>query len=200
MAALRWCSATSDKEVMWSTKETIPKHISCRCSSGHTYASSRVHRYQNDVHLTPKMAHAARTLCGASYLGDSGGDPAPLLPTQQQLASIVVQTGATSMRIPVSKQRLRVIRDGLNDLFKTFQEKQKAERPRKWECLELVLPDTTEEDYMELFCNPNACSTAFDAIVMMTMKTKLGLHVVTEFKLEQFQSAVASTLEDMVPL
>lgn len=44
--------------------------------------------------------------------------------------------------------------------------------------------------YFEVFCNPNAYSTAFDAKVLLTLKMSEDLEVISEASLEQLRAAI----------
>lgn len=50
---------------------------------------------------------------------------------------------------------------------------------------------------VELFCNPNAHSTAFDAQVLVTLTGSEGFKVVGEASLEQVRSSIATLLQSM---
>ena len=49
-------------------------------------------------------------------------------------------------------------------------------------------------EYLEVFCNPNAYSTAFEAKLLITLATQQGLKVTTEARL----SAVKSDIDEFV--
>ncbi len=55
--------------------------------------------------------------------------------------------------------------------------------------------DGSEIALLELFCNPNAYSTAFDARVLISLKTQGGLAVTTEGRLSAVKSDVDTFLE-----
>lgn len=50
-------------------------------------------------------------------------------------------------------------------------------------------------EYLEVFCNPNAYATAFDAKVLITVRSSQGLKVTTEGRLSNLKGDVDTFLE-----
>ena len=50
-------------------------------------------------------------------------------------------------------------------------------------------------EYLEVFCNPNQYATAFDAKVLITMRSSQGLKVLTEGRLSNLKGDVDTFLE-----
>ena len=56
-------------------------------------------------------------------------------------------------------------------------------------------PAAGEVPLIEVFCNPNAHSTAFDAKVLVTVRTSDGVGIMAEASLEQLRAGVDAALE-----
>lgn len=117
--------------------------------------------------------------------------------------------GPTSMEIPLSKNQMHSVREAIVSMIKTFSEKQEHDQragtgPKRWNCVDVcVEPDRVPESShssgsshcsgirMDIFCNPNACSNAFEARVLVTVRDEScgGLRVVTEVGLEEFKQS-----------
>ncbi len=50
---------------------------------------------------------------------------------------------------------------------------------------------------LEVMCNPNAYSTAFDAKVLITLSTTAGVKITTEGRLSNLKQDVDAFLEDV---
>lgn len=55
-------------------------------------------------------------------------------------------------------------------------------------------PAARDIEYLEVFCNPNAHATAFDARALITLRTADGLRVTTEGKLTGVKADVEEFL------
>lgn len=54
-----------------------------------------------------------------------------------------------------------------------------------------------ELEHLEVFCNPNAYSTAFDAKVLVALRTAGGVRVTTEARLSALKSDVDAFVEQL---
>eukprot|EP00877_Chromochloris_zofingiensis_P005412 jgi/Chrzof1/14872/Cz09g19030.t1 len=102
-----------------------------------------------------------------------------------------LHVGETTITVPFAAEQAQQLTAGFNKLLQTFSDKQKAERPKRWEMMEVKFKgDSTkgELEYMELFCNPNAYPTAFDAKLLITIRGSGGIQVTTEGRLSAIKS------------
>eukprot|EP00891_Asterochloris_glomerata_P002737 jgi/Astpho2/2737/Aster-x1094 len=84
----------------------------------------------------------------------------------------------------------------MTQLLQTFSEKQKAERPKRWPMMEFRCQDEQHGiELLEVYCNPNAHSTAFDAKTLITLKTSQGVRVTAEARLSALKSDLDTFLE-----
>ncbi|PRW57478.1 hypothetical protein C2E21_3963 [Chlorella sorokiniana] len=105
--------------------------------------------------------------------------------------------GETTISFQLRAEEARKLSTALAGVMQTFADKQQAERPKRWPSLEYVFKGDTaarELEYLEVFCNPNAHATAFDARALITLRTADGLRVTTEGKL----TAVKADVDDFV--
>ena len=102
--------------------------------------------------------------------------------------------------MPFNQHRATELKAALALLLATFAEKAKAERPKRWQSLEYRFKndgDGSEKTppgiaLFEVFCNPNAAASPFDAKVLVTVKaTEGGVGFTTEAPL----SALRADLE-----
>ena len=99
------------------------------------------------------------------------------------------------MDVPLSEGQLVVIKQVLVSIIKVFSEKQEHEkqtgsRPKRWDSVDVCVDPETTGVRLDLFCNPNACSNAFEARILITLQVvPSGLRVVTEIGLEELKQA-----------
>jgi hypothetical protein len=55
---------------------------------------------------------------------------------QSSLNTLSLHCGATTLNVPVSASHVESLAGAINGLLKTFAEKQKAEKPKRWEAVE----------------------------------------------------------------
>ncbi|CAL8464353.1 g3888 [Coccomyxa elongata] len=113
-------------------------------------------------------------------------------------ASIDLHVNETTITFPLAEAQAKEIVAAINSLLQTFAAKQAAERPKRWQSMEYRYKGSGEGDpvaLLELFCNPNAYSTAFDARVLVTLKAVGGVSVTTEGRLSAFKADIDNFLD-----
>jgi hypothetical protein len=120
---------------------------------------------------------------------------------QNTAKPLELHVGPTTLSLPFNQQRAMELKAALALLLATFAEKAKAERPKRWQSLEYKFKNDDGSDesttppgiaLFEVFCNPNAAASPFDAKVLVTVKsTEGGVGFTTEAPL----SALRADLE-----
>ncbi|KAK9819354.1 hypothetical protein WJX74_009624 [Apatococcus lobatus] len=108
--------------------------------------------------------------------------------------------GETTLSLPIPDSEAQNMRGALDNLLQTFAEKQKAERPKRWKMMEYRYkgaPGESGIDLFELFCNPNAHSTPFDAKILVTMKAAQGVSLTTEGTLSAVKGDIDAYLDQL---
>ncbi|PNH10442.1 hypothetical protein TSOC_002835 [Tetrabaena socialis] len=105
---------------------------------------------------------------------------------------LLLHSGETTIAVPISPEKVKELQGAIQNLFVTFAEKAKATRPKRHEMMEWTTND--ERVSVEVFCNPNAHTTAFDAKLLITVASEGGLKVTTEARL----SAITSDVDDFM--
>ncbi|GAB4818961.1 hypothetical protein N2152v2_006007 [Parachlorella kessleri] len=100
----------------------------------------------------------------------------------------------TALSFPIKPAQAKELSNAIKDVMQTFADKQQVQRPKRWPSMEFRLKgdagDPGEVEFFEIFCNPNAHATAFDAKVLVTLRTAGGVKVATEGKLTSLKSDV----------
>ncbi|PNW83148.1 hypothetical protein CHLRE_06g308600v5 [Chlamydomonas reinhardtii] len=136
---------------------------------------------------TPRRLQALATVPRAAAVGG----PVATRP-------LLLHAGETTISLPFSNEKAQELQVAIQKLFQTFAEKQKAQRPKRWDMMEWQHKD--EQVGIEIFCNPNAHTTAFDAKLLVTLWSQgavsgSGLKVTTEARLSTFTSDLDSLLQ-----
>ncbi|GMH35184.1 hypothetical protein BSKO_03052 [Bryopsis sp. KO-2023] len=111
---------------------------------------------------------------------------------------LTLHMGITTLSLPFSVEEGKSLQAQFDALLKTFAEKQAAERPKRWEAMEYRFVDEESKgavSRIEMFCNPNMHSTAFDAKLLITVKTEGGVIIVSEGSLGSIKSDVEVFME-----
>ncbi|KAL3143063.1 hypothetical protein ABBQ38_003338 [Trebouxia sp. C0009 RCD-2024] len=114
--------------------------------------------------------------------------------------SLTFNIAETSVTFPFQKEQAQQLSNAITTLIQTFAAKQKAERPRRWDLMEYKYKEDEGNgaegvEYLEVVCNPNAYATAFDAKVLITIRSSQGLKVTTEGRLSNLKGDVDTFLE-----
>lgn len=120
----------------------------------------------------------------------------------RQPASILrLSQGATSVDVPLSGNQLELVKKALVSMITVFSEKQEYQkkvgaRPKRWDSVDVrVEPEFTTGVRVDMFCNPNACSNAFEARVLVTIQdVSCDLRVVTEVGLEELKQSFSNCI------
>ncbi|KAK9904865.1 hypothetical protein WJX75_004243 [Coccomyxa subellipsoidea] len=154
--------------------------------------------YLSAMHLSPSLQHPRPIyFCPASLRG-------PLRSHARRLVSassgttLDLHVNDTTISFPFAEAQAKEVSAAINGLLQTFAAKQSAERPKRWQSMEYRYKGSGEQDpvaQLELFCNPNAYSTAFDARVLVTLKAAGGVAVTTEGRLSALKADVENFLD-----
>ena len=136
----------------------------------------------------------------ATFAIRSPSPPPSTSTTSPTAKPLELHVGPTTLYLPFNQQRATELKAALALLLATFAEKAKAERPKRWQSLEYKFRNDDDESsstppgiaLFEVFCNPNAAASPFDAKVLVTVKsTDGGVGFTTEAPL----SALRADLE-----
>lgn len=100
-------------------------------------------------------------------------------------APITFHIGETSLTIPFSVDSAKGLSAAIAGLLTTFKEKEGAIRPKRWDNMEYR--QTEDGVFFEVFCNPNAHATAFQAKYMVTIDDS-KLRIASEGQLSALKS------------
>ncbi|GBF87559.1 hypothetical protein Rsub_00270 [Raphidocelis subcapitata] len=109
-----------------------------------------------------------------------------------QAQRLMLHVGETTIGLPFTREKAQQLDAALQQLLKTFAEKQAAERPRRWDMMEVAFSGGGI-DTLEVFCNPNAHTTAFEAKLLLTLQAG-GVSVATEGRLSAIKADVDNYL------
>lgn len=145
--------------------------------------------------VTPRYDHRAQVPC-ASLLLKRGARTSLVAtcssaPGKAAVRNFRLQIGQTGIQFPFDIDSARKLQTSTTALLETFAAKQKAERPKRWDIMEYSFrgdPALNQIAYFEVACNPNAYPSAFDAQVLITIKTQDGLQLTTEGKFSTFKA------------
>ncbi|KAG0578376.1 hypothetical protein M758_4G016300 [Ceratodon purpureus] len=103
----------------------------------------------------------------------------------QAKAPITLHIGETSLTIPFSLESAKGLSSAITGLLGTFKEKEGAVRPKRWDNMEYR--QTEDGVFFEVFCNPNAHATAFQAKYLVTINDE-KLRIASEGQLSALKS------------
>eukprot|EP01025_Chloroclados_australasicus_P046122 TRINITY_DN5089_c0_g1_i1.p2 TRINITY_DN5089_c0_g1~~TRINITY_DN5089_c0_g1_i1.p2 ORF type:complete len:150 (-),score=4.25 TRINITY_DN5089_c0_g1_i1:254-703(-) len=114
----------------------------------------------------------------------------------EQVKPMMLSIGPTTLHLPLSSTQLQEVATACNSLIKTFQEKSEAKRPKRYDSVEYRYQGSEDEElqYFEIFCNPNAYQTAFDAQLLITIQTQGGIKLTTELMFSAVKQALDVTM------
>eukprot|EP01026_Neomeris_dumetosa_P057569 TRINITY_DN5302_c0_g1_i5.p2 TRINITY_DN5302_c0_g1~~TRINITY_DN5302_c0_g1_i5.p2 ORF type:complete len:165 (-),score=14.80 TRINITY_DN5302_c0_g1_i5:216-677(-) len=148
--------------------------------------AGQVYRFTTDKYVLTSFCRRYPKVCRGrtKKVCQATGDP------------VVLSIGPTTLQLPLTPSQLQEVSVSLESLIKTFQEKAEAKRPKRWESTEYRYTGAEGEElqYLEVFCNPNAYQTAFDAKVLVTLKTQGGINLTTEMMFSSFKQSLDACL------
>jgi hypothetical protein len=100
-------------------------------------------------------------------------------------APITLHIGETSLTVPFSVESAKGLSSAIAGLLATFKEKEGAARPKRWDNMEYR--QTNDGVFFEVFCNPNAHATAFQAKYLVTIHDE-KLRIASEGQLSALKS------------
>lgn len=104
---------------------------------------------------------------------------------------ISFQFDETSFSVAFSPELAQQLKESIDKLLQTFREKEKATRPQRWEGLDFR--HSSDGVFIEVFCNPNAYSNAFQAKALVTIKSE-SMRLSSEGPLSNVKSSVEEYL------
>eukprot|EP00879_Flechtneria_rotunda_P007861 GHRR01008237.1.p1 GENE.GHRR01008237.1~~GHRR01008237.1.p1 ORF type:complete len:158 (+),score=36.21 GHRR01008237.1:233-706(+) len=111
---------------------------------------------------------------------------------------LALHVGETTIQMPFTTVQGKVLDTALAKLLQTFSEKQEAKRPKRWDMMEVRFTGAEAGagvEVLEVFCNPNAHATAFDAKLLVTIKAVGGLKLVCEGRLSSIKADLDAFLQ-----
>lgn len=102
-----------------------------------------------------------------------------------------------TMSFPVPEHQLDAMQTALDGVVQTFTAKGEATRPQRWEEMTYSWQGRPGEalEYLEVFCNPNAHASTFDAQVLVTVRASGGVAFVGEQRLTAFLDDVEAAMQ-----
>lgn len=138
-----------------------------------------------------------------SYRSNNGGGFRESVGILRAESILRLSQGPTSVDVPLSKSQLEHVKGALVSIINVFSEKQVygqqvGSRPKRWDSVDIrIEADTAAGIGIDLFCNPNACSNAFEARVLVTIQVlSSDLRVVTEVGLEELKQSYTSCISE----
>ena len=105
-------------------------------------------------------------------------------------ASVTLQLGGgTTLSFPVNADEASRARGAVRHIFDIFKEKEALERPRRMEDVKFTLAGDEGAFALQLYCNPNAHPSAFQAKVLVSFKSEGGVTMTSEAPLSSLRAA-----------
>jgi hypothetical protein len=105
--------------------------------------------------------------------------------------------GETTLTLPFEAEQGRALDAAFAKLLTTFAAKQAPDwKPRRLDMMEARFSGEAVTQ-LEFFCNPNAHTTAFDAKLLVTVKTRDGVSVTTEARFSNIKADLDAFLSSV---